>query len=121
MGTRVLEFFSDKFDEARWVALALESRFKVSELARKVGLSERQFERSLKHRLGIRPHDFLVRVRLRKAGELLTNGQPVKVVALILLYKQHSHFSREFKRFYGYSPRDVIRHMRKRPASQHHK
>jgi transcriptional regulator GlxA family with amidase domain len=107
VGTRVLKSLDAGLDQSECAILALQDGFKVTALARRKGVSKRQLERLFRTHFGITPHGFLVRVRLQKAKELLLQGLPVKVVAISMRYKQMSHFSREFKRFYGCSPRNV--------------
>jgi transcriptional regulator GlxA family with amidase domain len=74
-------------------------------MAKALGVTLRFLERFFRTRFGTGPHDWMVRVRMRHAASLITEGVPVEAVSLEVGYKQLSHFSREFKRFFGVPPR----------------
>ena len=48
---------------------------------------------------------------------MLKAYRPVKVVAFDLGFKQVSHFSREFKRYHGLSPKAFLDHSAQKVAS----
>lgn len=106
MGTRVVKS-SDCIEGVDWSALAFESEFNVERMAAQIQIPVRTLERLFKNYFGVSPHKFMTQIRLERAKSMLEQGLPVKVVAIELRYKQHSHFSREFKTFFGQSPRDM--------------
>jgi AraC-like DNA-binding protein len=56
--------------------------------------------------LGDSPHRLLNRLRMQRAVELLRDSSTVKEIASALGYQDSSHFSRDFKAFYAFSPAD---------------
>ncbi len=56
------------------------------------------------------PHEYLTELRLTKAAELLEKSNlRIKEIALGVGYNSPEHFTAEFRRFYGVSPRDFRR------------
>ncbi|MBD0258116.1 MAG: helix-turn-helix transcriptional regulator [Cytophagales bacterium] len=73
-------------------------------------LSERQLERKFKSVVGI-PHSTYLRiVRFEKAFQRLqtTPFEKIQDIAYGLNYSDHSHFTREFKQFSGYTPKAFL-------------
>ena len=88
----------------RWEQLAGTARYDAKELAKLCHLSVRQLERDFRRRLECSPQDWLNEQRIKAAQQLLLSGQPVKVVASELGFKQISHFCRQFKSFNHLTP-----------------
>jgi AraC-like DNA-binding protein len=86
--------------------------YKVVDLARRLGLSERQLRRTLRASVGVSPREWLRRQRLAAALQMLTTAQSVKQVALSLGYTQMSQFSRDFKAQFGCAPSTVLKKAR---------
>jgi AraC-like DNA-binding protein len=76
----------------------------LKELAQAAGLSPFHFHRVFLKTMGISPHDYLVRLRVEKALELLKKGGEMAEVALETGFVDQSHFSRFFKRIIGTPP-----------------
>ena len=87
-----------------WNELAKASNYNAKGLARSCRISERQLQRFVQELTGQTLQVWLNELRLKRAPILFQEGQTVKEVACELGYKQRSHFSREFKRFYGVPP-----------------
>lgn len=87
----------------------------IGELAAAAGLSRSQFDRRFHRLFGTAPREYLARVRVRAACQLLiqTDDQ-VTQIALRTGFYDHSHFSRTFRRIMGTSPLGF----RRRHASQ---
>jgi AraC-like DNA-binding protein len=78
-----------------------------SQLARLAGLSVRAFERKFLAAFQVPPQKFLRRLRLRMAGyALVFTCQSIVEVALTCGFADQSHFTREFHRHFGRTPRD---------------
>jgi AraC-like DNA-binding protein len=69
------------------------------------GLSPFHFLRSFRAVLGVTPHQYLVRARLRRAVRLLAGGAPVTEAAYACGFGDLSNFVRTFHRAAGASPR----------------
>lgn len=79
----------------------------ISSLAKSAGLSTRQFSDEFYRAFGIRPMNFIISKRLSHANQLLQSGYSVHQVAETVGYKDPFYFSRLFKKYMGYPPRDI--------------
>lgn len=77
---------------------------KLGELAEKFGMEENRFSYLFSKQYHIRPIDYLIRIRLKKAGELLNQGYSVSETAELVGYQDALYFSRLFKKHYGFAP-----------------
>jgi AraC family transcriptional regulator len=74
--------------------------------AQEAGLSPFHFLRVFSNVLGVTPHQFLVRARIRRAARLLAReGRPITDVAFDVGFGDLSNFVRSFHRAAGVSPR----------------
>jgi AraC-like DNA-binding protein len=87
-----------------WELRAHECGYSASKLAKTLGVTLRLLEIFFHERFGTTPHDWMLRVRMTHAAGLLMAGVPLKGVSEKVRYKQRSHFSREFKVFFGVVP-----------------
>ncbi|OEU69758.1 MAG: hypothetical protein BA863_01970 [Desulfovibrio sp. S3730MH75] len=80
----------------------------ITNLAEKANMSVRSFHDHFKTVTTYSPLQYLKRIRLDKARLLLANqGLQANVTAHMVGYESTSQFSREFKRYFGYSPKDT--------------
>jgi AraC-like DNA-binding protein len=93
--------------QTTWESLALASNFRPSLLAHRCGVSIRTLQRHFTKHYRITLSESLREMRLRLAYTRLQRGERIKCVAYDLGYKQLSHFSRDFKRFFGIPPSAV--------------
>jgi signal transduction histidine kinase/CheY-like chemotaxis protein/AraC-like DNA-binding protein len=79
----------------------------VELLAHGVGMSRVHMHRKLKELTNQSARDFIKTIRLKQAGELLTNPKlTISEVAYALGFTNMSHFSNSFREFYGVSPKE---------------
>ena len=78
-------------------------------LADKYGKSSQQFSYLFNKYMGIRPIDYLIQFRLKKALEMLKEGHKVCEVASYVGYDDPYYFSRLFKKHFNLSPSEVIK------------
>ncbi len=88
----------------------LDHKFKISDLANKAYMSETHFYRVFKNETGLSPIDFINKLRLEKALQLLKDpNKKIKDILIETGFDSHSYFNRVFKMAYHISPTDFIR------------
>jgi AraC-like DNA-binding protein len=94
-------------DAALFLEANADSEVGLEDAARETGLSPFHFLRTFSKVLGVTPHQYLVRTRLRRAARLLADGAlPITDVALEAGFHDLSNFIRTFRRAAGVSPRE---------------
>jgi AraC family transcriptional regulator len=94
-------------DAAAWIEAHSTQEIDLARVARQSGLSAFHFLRVFANVLGVTPHQYLVRARLKHAAKLLADEErPVTNVALDVGFADLSNFVRSFRRAAGVSPRD---------------
>ena len=73
-------------------------------MAERCGVSVRTLQRHFHGKMGKSPKIWLAEQRQRKAMEFLTQGFSIKQTATELGYQYAAHFSRDFKKMFGYNP-----------------
>ena len=93
-------------DAAMWIDANLQHDIGLDGAAAEAGLSSFHFLRLFSQVLGVTPHQYLVRSRLRRAARLLAEDdhRPVTEVALDVGFADLSNFVRTFHRAAGVSP-----------------
>jgi AraC-like DNA-binding protein len=78
----------------------------LGELAREAGLSPYHFLRTFTALIGVTPHQYVMRTRLREAASrLVANRDTVLDVALDCGFGDVANFHRAFRTEFGVSPR----------------
>jgi len=91
---------------ALWIDAQSNRPLTLERIAREAGLSPFHFLRLFSKTLGVTPHQYLVRSRLRRAARLLVDdGEAVTDVAMDCGFGDLSNFVRTFRRAAGVSPR----------------
>lgn len=79
--------------------------FNSEELAKVLDMSQRQLYRKLKAISGNTVHEFIIKVKMNQAEELLRNSDlNVSQIAYQLGFSEPSNFSRTFSKYFGCSP-----------------
>jgi AraC-like DNA-binding protein len=77
----------------------------VEQLAKKAGLSAGYYSRQFKRFTGFAPKDYVIRLRVAKAKELLgRSGLTLSDISKLVGYEDEFYFSRIFKRVTGMTP-----------------
>jgi len=85
----------------------------VEMLAQKAHMSTSAFHRAFKEVTADSPVQYLKKVRLSKAlGFMAQQGMKAYVAADMVGYESASQFSREFKRYYGQGPAEMVKALR---------
>lgn len=93
-------------DAALWIDANAQDAIDLDTVAGAAGLSPYHFLRLFGAVLGVTPHQYVVRVRLRRAARLLADdARPITDVAYDVGFGDLSNFVRTFHRAAGVSPR----------------
>ena len=114
-----LTWYAERVEAARRL---FETRYAESHplmsVARSVGMSPFQFARIFSELVGIPPHRYLLAVRLNQASQFLLEGKGVTETCFDVGFSNLSHFTRSFRRRFGYSPSSLMsRHANARSVS----
>lgn len=90
----------------------------VAGLARHCAVSRERLHRVVSQWLGMSPVEYLRAVRIHRAKQLLLNGASVAAVASDCGFSDQAHFTRWFRRVFGYTPGDLIASAEKRTTTQ---
>lgn len=94
----------------RWFGQNFADKTGVDALAAQVGMSPTTFRQHFRQIAGISPLQYQKQLRLQKAKELMLNASiDIANAAARVGYVSLSQFSREYKRFFGESPRRDVR------------
>ena len=93
-------------DEAvKWLEAHLAEKVTVDRLAAYMGYSRARLFTLFRERTGLSPNDYLQRIRIRKAKELLTSGNDsARTVAAACGFSDSRYFSHVFKQLTGDTP-----------------
>jgi AraC family transcriptional regulator len=84
----------------------LSTHLSLNVLAAMLGMSPYYFERLFKQSVGQTPHQYILQCRIERAKQLLRTTQlPIMEIAFQVGCKNHSHFSKLFRKLTGISPR----------------
>jgi len=90
-----------------FVSSHIAENFTVADLAAVACMSPAHFARSFKATTGQCPHEFVARIRLALAKQMLAAPQlPISDIALSTGFSSQSNFSRAFRGATGMTPRD---------------
>ncbi len=105
--TSPLSHFGQIARSLRRIHLDFARALDVRSLAREAGMSASAFHANFKRVTANSPQRYLQTTRLHKAQVLIVGGLPVAQAARQVGYESPSQFSREFKRLFGGSPKEV--------------
>ena len=83
----------------------LHEAISIDELAKEAGMSRAVFHRKFKELTTYSPIQFIKLHRLNEASRLIMSGSTVRDAAYHVGYSSQSQFSRDFRRYFGKSPR----------------
>jgi len=93
-------------ETALWIDTHASEEINLNDAAREAGLSPLHFLRLFRNVLGVTPHQYLVRSRLRRAAKLLAEEErAITDIAFDVGFGDLSNFVRSFHRAAGVSPR----------------
>jgi AraC-like DNA-binding protein len=89
----------------------------LQDLAVATGRSKRHLGTVFEQQVGVPVHQYLTRVRLRRALELIRQGEKIEAVSLLVGYRSKANFYRHFKEHTGITPlayRAALHHLARR-------
>ncbi|MCE3202265.1 AraC family transcriptional regulator [Paenibacillus sonchi] len=87
--------------------LPYDSHYGIDDIAAELGISASHCYRVFRQVFGVSPREFLSEQMLHEAKVLLDDSSlSVSQISSLLGYRDIAHFSRQFKRWYGKSPRE---------------
>ena len=93
-------------ETALWIDENFAAEIDLASAARQAGMSAFHFLRTFSRVLGVTPHQYLIRCRLRQAARQLGSGaSSITQIALDVGFRDLSNFVRTFRRAAGVSPR----------------
>lgn len=90
-----------------WAELAKEAKWSVNKMAGVCRISVRALELRFRRGMAKSPKEWVTEQRMEQAKPYLEEGFSAKETAERVGYKSTAHFSREFKKYWGFCPREV--------------
>lgn len=108
--------FTPLFDDKKVVQGSIEyihenisANILLDDLAQNFNLSKYHFLRVFKSNMGLTPHNYILAQRVDKARESILKGQSLLEASFDAGFSDQSHFIRNFKKIYGYSPKELLK------------
>jgi AraC-like DNA-binding protein len=89
-------------------AAVLAGEHRVDAVARRCGVGRKRLHQVLSQWVGMAPSDYLRTARLHRARDLLARHEPLAAVADACGFADQAHFTRWFRRAFGYTPGDWV-------------
>lgn len=90
-----------------FIELNYNKKIQISNISSMLCLERKYFSKLFKEKTSFTPQEFLLRFRMKKACTLLANSEmPISKVATNVGYKDPFLFSKTFKKYNGFSPRE---------------
>lgn len=86
---------------------------KLDYLAETVFISKYHLIRKFKNSVGMTPHQFHIQNRVRKAQQLLRNGESIIETTTQMGFYDQSHFNKNFSKVVGISPSEYVDSIKK--------
>lgn len=81
---------------------------RIDEIAKDLGISERQLQRKSKKFLDMSPVEYLRKYRLFRSKELLDSESSIASIGFKVGFTSHSYFARCFKKEFGYTASQYV-------------
>jgi len=89
-------------------------QIRMTDLARKVNLGVSAFRHSFKYLTGLSPKNYLIRLRIERAAEMMISNCHIHVIdtSIAVGFDNSSYFSRKFKEIIGMTPIKFLKNQR---------
>lgn len=100
--------YSEDIDKiTRYIKEKILENFEISELAKKVNLSESRFKQKFMQQTGFPPKEYIWREKIKYAKTLMSSTHySITAIAIDLNFGSSQYFSEVFKRFTGQTPNE---------------
>ena len=88
---------------------SLKYNISLDSISQNVSLSKYHFLRVFKEEVNLTPHQYILMQRVNKAKDLIISGQTLVQASLNVGFNDQSHFIRNFRKMYGYSPKMLLK------------
>lgn len=85
-------------------------KLNINELSKHVHLNNNYISQIFKKETGQNLNNYLASLRMEKARNLLVKKMRVKEISDILGYNNEGHFCTSFKKYFGVSPKEMLKH-----------
>ena len=117
VGARLQDFYIQ--EAVNFMEHNYQRELTVEEIADVCKLNRSYFSKLFRENMGCPPQEFLIRLRLSKAAELMqTTKSSIGDISAACGYPNQLHFSRAFKKRYGVSPREWRIQNKARPGGR---
>ncbi len=86
----------------------IETNLSLDDLALNANMSKYHFLRVFKQELGITPHNYILTQKVHKATSKIIKGDTISQASFDAGFSDQSHFTRNFKKMYGYTPKMIF-------------
>lgn len=99
------EMIDRQIDQAiRWISLQYHQQISIDHLASSLGYHRVHLSKAFKQRTGLSPKQFLLKIRMDKARELLGSLLTIEQVASSVGFNDALYFSKQFRKATGMPP-----------------
>lgn len=105
------EIIDRQIDQAiRWISLQYHQHISIDQMASTLGYHRAHLSKAFKQKTGISPKQYLMKVRMDKAKELLGGALTIDQISSSVGFNDALYFSRQFHKWSGMSPSEY-RHL----------
>lgn len=99
------EVIDRQIDQAiRWISLQFHQQISIDQMAATLGYHRAHLSKAFKQRTGLSPKQYLLKMRMDKAKELLEGPLSIDQVASSVGFNDALYFSKQFRKYSGMPP-----------------
>lgn len=108
------EIIDRQIDQAiRWISLQFHQQISIDHLASSLGYHRVHLSKAFKQRTGLSPKQFLLKIRMDKARDLLGGTLTIEQVASSVGFNDALYFSKQFRKHTGIPPSEYRASLRR--------
>ncbi|MBY3621855.1 AraC family transcriptional regulator [Acinetobacter sp. CUI P1] len=96
----------------RWISLQFPQQISIDHMASSLGYHRAHLSKAFKQKIGMSPKQYLLKVRMDKAKELLGGTLTIDQVSSSVGFNDALYFSKQFRKWSGMSPSEYRSHLR---------